>query len=311
MSNESVTVIVLTFRRPDGLREAIPQLLTAIDGQSAGEVLVVDNDERPSAAEIVAEFADPRLRYVHEPHPGIAAARNRGLEETKERDIVVFIDDDERPREHWLELLLEQQRSTGAQAVSGPVISEYEGVLDPWIVAGRFFQHPRYPTGTVIPVAATNNLLLVRPFVEQIGLRFDLDFGLSGGEDSVFTREITKAGGRIVWCDEAIVTDVIPPNRATKQWVRQRAFRLGNSEARARIKVASTRAGRWREVLVVAGRALLRMGGGSARILVGVVTGSLENRARGQRALLRGAGMVTAIFGHQRLEYARSSPAPS
>lgn len=306
METRTLTIIVLTYRRLPELASALPELLQQLNAVHDGEVLVVDNDVTPSAKSTVESSPDPRLRYVHEPTPGISAARNRGLAETSHREIVVFIDDDERPLAGWLENLLGTQESTGAEAVSGPVYSEYEGVLDPWIVAGRFFQHPRYPTGTVVDVAATNNLLLVRRFLSDHGLWFDEDFGLSGGEDSVFTRQLSRAGGKIVWCDEAAVRDVVPASRATRHWVRQRAIQIGNSEALARIHVAPSAGKQLRERVTVAGRGLLRVSGGTVKIVAGRLSGRIALHARGERALLRGWGMLQGVLGHRRLPYART-----
>ena len=91
-------------------------------------VLVIDNDPEASARPIVERLAGtlrPGLvRYVHEPKPGIAAARNRALREAASSALLVFIDDDEVPSERWLEQLVDLQRSSGAAAVVGPVISE-------------------------------------------------------------------------------------------------------------------------------------------------------------------------------------------
>ncbi len=305
-----VTVVTLTFRRPDDLRESLPMLVDAVAEYPGADLLVVDNDTEPSARRIVDELADSRVRYVHEPKPGIAAARNRGLSETEDRDLIVFIDDDERPQPGWLTNLVSLRQASGAEAVVGPVISEFPGELDPWITAGRFFERLRHPTGTTLPVAATNNLLLDRDFVGRHNLRFDEAFGLSGGSDSVFTRQLVRAGGRILWCDEAAVTDVVPPDRATRSWVVRRAFRMGNTEARAQIHLATTRLDRSRQRTLALLRGAVRVLGGGARYLKGRATSSLADQARGQRTLLRGAGMASAAWGYVYSEYARAAAKP-
>lgn len=304
MDDVRVTVIVLTYRRPEDLWAALPLLLDAIAEYPAADLLVVDNDVAPTAEQVVDQFDSSRLRYVHEPTPGIAAARNRGLDETADSGLVVFIDDDERPQPGWLRALIETQAASGAAAVAGPVVSEFPGELDPWIVAGRFFERRRHRTGTELAVAATNNLLLDRSFVARAGLRFDEAFGLSGGSDSVFTRALVGAGGRILWCDEAVVVDVVPPSRANRDWVCRRAFRMGNTEARARIHVARG-VQVPRERLSVLGRGGVRLIGGGVRYLFGRAGNSVAHQARGQRAFLRGSGMVLAAFGYKYFEYRR------
>lgn len=306
MPDARVTVVTLTYRRPDDLREALPLLAAAIGRHSAADLLVVDNDTEPTARQLIEEFGDPRVRYVHEPRPGIAAARNRGLSETVDSEFIVFIDDDERPQPSWLENLLALQRSTGAEAVAGPVVSEFTGDLDPWIAAGQFFVRRRHPTGTELEVAATNNLLLVGNFVQRNGLRFDEAFGLSGGSDSVFTRQLIKDGGRIVWCDEAIVVDRVPASRATRDWVVRRAFRMGNTEARSQIHIATSGIGRLRERVLALVRGAGRVVMGGFGYLKGRLTGSLETEARGYRLLVRGTGMFLAAFGYAYFEYRRN-----
>ncbi len=306
VATELVTLIVLTYKRPDDLREAIPLLVEAISAHPGAELLVVDNDEKPTAEDTVRQVGDARVRYAHEPRPGIAAARNRGLQETWGRDIIVFIDDDERPEPGWLENLLRTHRDYAADAVAGPVVSSFTGEPDAWIRGGRFFDRLRHPTGTEVPLAATNNLLLARPFVETAKLRFDEEFGLSGGSDTVFSLALRKAGGRIVWCDEAVVVDVVPASRATREWVLRRAFRMGNSGARARIHVADAPVAGLRERFSALVQGLGRVVLGAARWVVGALSRSMPDRARAIRMIFRGAGMVGAAFGYTYFEYKRA-----
>jgi GT2 family glycosyltransferase len=206
-----VTVAMLTFHRADDLAAAVPLLLAqreeVTDPTTEVDVLVVDNDPAGRGAAMVRALQHPHMRAVVEPTPGIPAARNRALDECADRDVLVFIDDDERPHEGWLRHLLDTYRSTGADAVAGPVVSRFSGTLDPWVAAGAFFRRRRLPTGSPIDVAATNNLLLDMAAVRRTGARFDVRFGLVGvGEDTLFTRSMAQQGARLLWCDEAIVT---------------------------------------------------------------------------------------------------------
>ena len=130
------------------------------------------------------------LRYVVEERPGVAAVRNRALDETGGRDLLVFIDDDEEPEPGWLAALVGLWASTGCQAVAGPVIPVYEVEPETWVRQGEFFVRRTWPTGTVRPVAASNCLLLDLGFVRRAGLRFDEAFGATGGEDTLFTRQL-------------------------------------------------------------------------------------------------------------------------
>lgn len=301
---QPVWVCMLTYRRPEGLAEAVGLLRVQLDLVPGARLLVVDNDEQPTASGAVSEAArgDVRVRYVHEPTPGIAAARNRALAEAGPDAVVVFIDDDEQPSQRWLPTLLTCWQETGAAGVVGPVVSSFAAEPDPWITAGGFFVRLRHATGTVVTTAATNNLLLD---MRQVGsLRFDLGFGLSGGSDTVFTRTLSAGGGRIVWCDEAAVHDLVPTDRATREWVRARASRIGNSDSRVQVYLAP-RGRRPMARLRATVRGLVRLLGGSARVVLGSLTGSSTHHARGTRTMLRGLGMLRGAWGSYVTEYER------
>lgn len=302
----SCVVAVLTYLRPSDLRELLPQLLEQIAGVDDDvDILVVDNDPLGSARELVEAFADVGVRYAHEVVPGIAAARNLALDLGASSEVLIFIDDDERPSAQWLSGMLELYREMRPAAVVGPVISDFSKALDPWIEAGRFFRRRRMPTGTAITVAATNNLLLDMAVIGVLGLRFDLAFGISGGSDTLFTRQLTSAGRTILWHDEAVVFDVVPEKRQTRAWVLQRAYRSGNSWSQTAL-VLETRASTKRMLqLKLSAAGAFRIAGGTAAVVVGVVTRSVGLNARGNRTLQRGAGMMTGAWGHQYLEYRR------
>ena len=307
-----VLLAVLTYRRPADLQEVLPLLLAQTSRVDAStEVLVVDNDPDAGARDLVRGMAERgAVRYVHEAAPGIAAARNRALVEAAGFDLLVFIDDDERPVEDWLALLLATYAIDHPAAVVGPVVSRYEGDLDPWIRAGRFFERRRLATGTVVDVAATNNLLLDLAQVRALGVEFDERFGLSGGSDTLFTRQLAARGGRMVWCDQAVVWDVVPASRSTRQWVLRRAFRSGNGHSRVALDGVKTAVGRLRVRARLTAHGAVRLAGGSARWLAGVLTASLSRRVRGLRTAARGAGMLSGAYGYVYSEYKRK-PVPT
>ncbi len=301
-----VTIAVLSFRRPDDLRAALPLLVQQLTTVAwDGDVLVIDNDPEASARQTVAEMAEHAVRYVHEPTPGIAAARNRALDECADSDVLVFIDDDERPTPAWLSSLLSTYERLRPAAVVGPVTSEFAHEPDPWIVAGGFFSRRGEPTGSVAVVAATNNLLLDLRAVRDLELRFDLRYGLTGGSDNLFTRQLVTRGGRMVWCAEAVVIDVVPVERLTRSWVVRRTYRMGNGTALVERDLARSRGGSAAAVARLLASGLVRVIGGLSRMLVGVVGGSMHQRASGARNLARGAGLITGAIGFTYAEYAR------
>jgi len=312
----SLTVAVLTYRRPDDLRDGLPLVAAQVAAVGAGpdgtawtaRILVVDNDAAASARDTVAGIAaasPARIDYVVEATPGIAAARNRALDESAGSDVLVFIDDDERPRPGWLEPLLSTWSATGAAAVMGRVISEFEGELDPWVAAGQFFRRRSMPTGTAIAVAAAGNLLLDLGQVRALGVRFDERVGLGSGEDSLFSRELVRRGGSMAWCEESVATDVVPTSRMSRRWVLDRARSHGNAECLIDLYLAETAAARLAVRARNLPRGAVRIAGGGARYLVGLLVRSDRHQARGLRSAHRGLGIAAGAIGRSHLEYAR------
>ena len=300
---EGLTVAVPTYRRPDAVvravRGALAQVAAVGAPPGAAEVLVIDNDPASSARSAVTALPVPEgagLRYVVEERPGVAAVRNRALDEAAGRRLLVFIDDDEEPEAGWLAALLATFADTGAAAVAGLVVPAYESAPDAWVRAGAFFERRTWPTGTVRPVAATNNLLLDLGFVRSRGLRFDEDFGATGGEDTLFTRRLVAAGGRIRWCDDARVRDHVPAARLDRRWILRRQRTHAATAVRVELALAGPGphlAGRARAL----GAGLTRMLVGAARVGAGLVGGSVRHRARGARLVARGRGMAAASVG--------------
>jgi succinoglycan biosynthesis protein ExoM len=305
-SLDRVVIAVLTFRRPRQLEELLPALLEqAEEVPNPVEVLVVDNDPDSGALSVTqSAVGTERIRYVHEMAPGIASARNRALDEAGEFELLVFIDDDERPAPGWLAALLDAHRTHSPSAVTGPVLSRYEVEPGEWIRAGRFFERARHVSGTRVPMAPTSNLLLDLRAVRALAVRFDERFGLSGGSDSLFTRQLSQRGGTIVWCDDAVVIDLVPATRLTREWVLQRSFRFGNAASRLHLE-NRTSIHRVGMRVALFGVGLYRVVMGFIRFLAGVLTGHLGHNARGLRTAARGAGMLTGSFGSVYREYRR------
>ncbi|RUR03474.1 glycosyltransferase family 2 protein [Labedella endophytica] len=319
LSESSVTIAVLTFKRPEDIAETLPLLADQAESVIArvgrASVLVVDNDPAESARTLVEAYAAERaeipIRYHAEPVSGITAGRNRALTEAAGDDILVFIDDDERPTDAWLSLLLDTFEQSDAVAVVGPVISRFDVEPDSWVAAGEFFSRRRLPTGSAVTVAATNNLLLDLRVVRSIGLEFDPAFGITGGGDTMFSRTLADRGGRLLWCDEAIVWDVVPASRVTRDWVVRRAFRSGNSWTLTSVALAGGAAAAWKARASCFVKGVVRVVGGAVRAALGVLTRSTRHRAKGVRTMARGAGMVSGLVGYSYKEYRRAAPRSS
>lgn len=302
----SVVVAVLTFRRPRELARILPPLLeqaSALPGGAA--VLVVDNDPAGGAREQTQAVGG--AEYVHEPRPGIAAARNRAVDEATAigARALVFIDDDELPGEGWLLRLFDTWQHWRCAAVSGPVLPRFDGPPDPWVLASGAFEARVRATGARVPGAATNNLLLDLTAVQELGLRFDERLGLSGGEDTMFTHELVDRGGDIRWCADAVVIEPVSPDRATRRWVLNRAYRAGTSWSAMELRLARGGVRRLQVRVSLVVRAFVKAPAGGAQWLAGVLLRNLRLRARGTCVFVSYAGLLSGAFGATFSEYRR------
>ena len=333
-----LTIAMLTYRRNDYLAQVIPELLAqaddVCDAQTTASVLIVDNDpqagaravveaaraalggEQPEAAESSgAADSDAvvmsRLVYVHEPEPGIVAGRNRALSQAHGSDALVFIDDDEIPSPGWLKALVSTWRAQGCAAVTGPTPPTFEVAPSAWVVASGAFDSWEAADGAQVRSADTGNLLLDLAVVEGLGLCFDPRYGLTGGEDSLFTRQLTRAGGVIRFAAGAVVTKRVPAARARRTWVLERSLRSGSSWARVRIDTAapdggaSGRLARLRLRLGYGAKGLAKAGIDGARAGVARIRGDVPAQARYEVSSRGGLGMVVGALGVHVREYGR------
>jgi cellulose synthase/poly-beta-1,6-N-acetylglucosamine synthase-like glycosyltransferase len=305
MGEPSVAVLIATFKRPDRLAVLLDALDDGARSPLEGwrvRVVVCDNDPAGSAREL-CEARRERLEYVHEPRPGIAAARNALVEAAATDDVIVFIDDDEWPAAGWLEELLRAFDRYGADVVTGPVLSEYAQRPPDWLAPS--FERPRQATGTQVSWPRTSNVLIRRAALEGPPLRFRDSYGLSGGSDSMLFLEMARRGATMVWADEAIVHELFPSSRTTLRWVLRRSFRLGNTHTRFDRDLD----GGARVMALRAAKAVGWIITGVGRAALAGLRGDRRGLVVGAERVARGAGMAAAFGGFQFVEYRRGGRA--
>jgi succinoglycan biosynthesis protein ExoM len=302
-----VVIAIVTFRRPACLSRVLPEVVRqAVDYPGSASALIVDNDPEGGAADQVRSWAGHGVRYLHEPKPGIAAARNAALRAAT-ADLLVFIDDDGLPRDGWLTTLVRSWCTWRSAGVAGPALARFEsGEPDEWVAGSKAFDRRSHPTGTLVRGASTSNLLLHLPQLREMGLEFDERFGLTGGSDSMLTHSVVKSGGELRWCDEAEVYDYHSAVRLTHRWVLRRNFRTGNALSRVKLALADSRESRVRVRLGLLARALIRIGRGTVGLTAGLATSDVGRRAAGACLLSGGLGVAMGAIGIVAVEYGRS-----
>ena len=221
---------VCTFQRPHLLR----RLLEKLGEQDFGSlftysIVVADNDRLRSAEPVVAEFATISpipISYCVEPRQNIALARNKAIANATGQ-FLAFIDDDEFPAKDWLLTLFKTCSKYDVDGVLGPVKPYFDEDAPTWVIKGKFYARPSYPTGFVIDwrKGRTGNVLLKRRVFAAGEQPFRPEFHV--GEDQDFFRRMIDQGHVFIWCDEAVAYEVVPPIRWKRTFMLRRALLRG------------------------------------------------------------------------------------
>lgn len=225
-----ISVCICTYKRPSFLTRLLNELRDQdTEGLFAYSVVVVDNDASQSAKEVVTDFAATsriQAKYCVESQQNIPLARNKAIENAT-GDFIAFIDDDEFPAKNWLLTLFKACKQHHADGVLGPVKRYFDEEPPAWIVKGSFYERPTYPTGLVIDgkKGRTNNVLLSNQIFSHREPPFRAEFRT--GEDQDFFRRMIDKGYVFVWCNEAVVHEVVPPTRWKRSFILRRALLRG------------------------------------------------------------------------------------
>jgi glycosyltransferase involved in cell wall biosynthesis len=233
-----ISVNLCTYNRFEMLRQTLDSLLKQEpSGPFSYEIVVVDDgstDETPLFVQEMIRVSPVPVRYVREERVGVAAARNRGVKESRGKWIA-FIDDDEIAEPDWLQELIIAATATGADCVGGAVKAVFSGVTDERVTATlrkHFGETPHlgwFKRRFTYPGPGTGNALVRRILFEKIGL-FDVSLKVRG-EDQDFFRRARKAGYRIVFTSKAIIYHITPSSRLSPHYILDLAQQVGKNIA--------------------------------------------------------------------------------
>lgn len=297
-SARQIDICVCTFRRPHIAKtlQSIAQLVLMPDWDV--RVIVADNDETPSAKNLIDEAAREYklpLTYIHAPARNISVARNACLD-AAQAPLIAFIDDDEIATPAWLRALVTELDKNYADVVLGKVEAVYGSSSSKWMRQGDFHAPKPIWVDGIIKTGYTCNVLFKRSAPSIEGLRFREEFGQSGGEDTVFFTSVFKAGGRFSYAPAAIVTEEVTTERASFTWLLKRAFRSGQTHGVLLLdEMGGGFKARSRNILITAAKAFF------------CFSGALLNLGRSVRSrywILRGTlhmGAISRLLGKREL----------
>jgi len=222
------------------LFDTLSSILAQDVSDIAFEILVVENEPQENG-EIKSFCLKNTIEYIHEPRAGLHYGRHTGAHIAK-GEILVFVDDDIRACDGWLEKICQPFDDGRVAVVGGLVLPEW-GIEHPEWMA---FIHPGYlslldlgdkPRDLSWPeqVYGCNFAIRRLALFEAGGFNpdsyadRDLRWYRGDGETGLLTK-IYSAGYAVRYEPSACVYHRIPAARLTKTYILKRAFNQGISD---------------------------------------------------------------------------------
>ena len=231
----NLAIIICTNSRYSLLEKAIASAL--MQGDSADEIIVVDNSpDRDKAENFSRAYSGlARLRFAFEEIQNLSHARNIGTA-LAQTDIVAFMDDDAVAEPNWAKALIEAFATGGADVgcVGGPVKPIWMSEPPTWLtpaLAGYLSildlgdEKKELSRGDWL---AGCNIAFNRQALLSIG-GFRTDIGRTGNklcllsnEETAAWQKLKRAGKKVLYSPDAIVSHHINEGRVNSQWLSRR-----------------------------------------------------------------------------------------
>ncbi len=208
-----------------------------MQGDSVDEIIVVDNSPDKDRVKVFARGYSslPWVRFAFEEIQNLSHARNAGIALAR-TDIVAFMDDDAVAEPNWAKALIEAFVTGGADVgcVGGPVKPIWMSAPPTWLtpaLAGYLSildlgdKQKELSRGDWL---AGCNISFNRQALLSIG-GFRTDIGRTGNklclmsnEEAAAWQELKRAGKKVLYSPDAIVSHHINEDRVNSQWLSRR-----------------------------------------------------------------------------------------
>lgn len=233
-----ISAVVPTYDRYALLDNCLEALAAQTLPREQYEIIVVDNTpDRARSDEHATSYAGvTNLRWIHEPRPGAAHARNIGMWQAR-APLIAFMDDDVLACGGWLAALVEAFATFAetVHVVGGPVRPIWGAPRPQWLadgLLGYLSLIDRGPERRVLGegewVISANIAYRTEPLRAAGG--FAPSLGRAGGDAVLLSNEetdleerIRAAGGQVGWAPGAVVEHYIDLARRDRRWFRRRA----------------------------------------------------------------------------------------
>ena len=239
----TLTVAFCTYKRADRLEKLVAEL-RAQSCPVPFEILAVNNNSPDNTLDVLEHLqhkSGAPLRVVTEMAPGIVPTRNRALAETLDRDILVFIDDDELPRQGLLDAAYDAIVNEAAECAGGRVEMDFSMIGRPawlgdellgFLAAVDHGNEAFWIKSSGTPIWTANVAYDMRLFRNDPALRFDTRYNregtdIGGGEDAMMLRALLERGTRIRYRPDMAALHAVEPWRLTRRYFLKLHYRAG------------------------------------------------------------------------------------
>ena len=302
-------IALCTRNRPQMLTTCINSIQSLIIPPNCNlHLVIVENDDYPKCESLISNLmkSTPHIEfsYILEKKMGIPIARNTSLESAikSNPDWICFIDDDEIVNKDWLMKYHEIIQIDSADVFTGPVDQILPKNLPVWF---KFPSAYRFEHLSEMDTAATNNTIAKSSYFngQRHKFRFNENFRFTGGEDTDLFSRICNSGGVIRYVKDAIVKEVVAPERISIRWMLAKQFSNGNLAARGHTAIDRTRDSTqyWKVTKYYMREIFKQSGSGIMFLLWGVVTWPFSKRAiryivKGLKKICWVCGVFSGVF---------------
>ncbi len=251
------SIIVPTKNRANSLALTIRSLVAQDFPVQEYEALIVDNgstDETHNVAEnMIENYHNHRIRYIHESEPGLLSGRHRGSFEAN-GEILIFVDDDIEAESGWLSAIIDAFNDESIHLVGGPSLPNFEVEPQDWIRKYWIKENGRVACGPLSISYIGNEKIEVDPCCIW-GLNFAirknsfLDLGgfhpdcipknlqhFQGDGETGLTQKAKHENYTAVYTPDAIVYHNIPRERLTVKYFEERFYYQGVCDSYTQIR---------------------------------------------------------------------------
>jgi glycosyltransferase involved in cell wall biosynthesis len=242
-----VSAIIPTRNRSAYLRKAITSVQEQHFAPADFEIIVADNGSSDETSEVIRECNENgsnEVIRVEEPRIGLHNARHAGAKAARGQ-LLVYTDDDVICEPDWLYEITKLYSDPAVTCVGGKIAPLYAGGAPRWAEYFPGFISILDNGNRVTEVGATDlygcNLSIRRDVLFAVGgfnpdaMPSDLIRFRGDGETGLLLKLIAR-GHTLIYTPRAEVTHVIPKERTTIHYFRQRAFNQGISDSYTAIR---------------------------------------------------------------------------